>query len=174
MPNSNEVHWENRIRYARRKLVDAGLLDGSEHGVWKIKVRDVARYWVEKVIVEGRADRQEGDYALGKALWSPKRNRTDADDYWAMREVQPGDHVIHLIDNRSIAGISKVAQYADMNFQCLPNTAWAGMDGYLVRLSDYRPCEPLSIETLSWVIQPLARSSDEFEHSINISSTTAT
>jgi hypothetical protein len=34
MQNSDEVHWENRVRYARRKLVEADLLDGSEYGVW--------------------------------------------------------------------------------------------------------------------------------------------
>jgi hypothetical protein len=29
MPNG-ENHWENRVRFARRKLVDAGLMDASE------------------------------------------------------------------------------------------------------------------------------------------------
>jgi MoxR-like ATPase len=142
MQNSHELHWENRVRFARRKLVDADLLDGSEHGVWKLKVRNSPRVWIEKALVEGRPDRQQGEYALGKAIWSPKRSRSDDDDYWAMRQVQPGDYVIHLIDNRDIAGVSKVASYADMDFRGLPDTAWAGMDGYLVRLTDYRPCEP--------------------------------
>jgi hypothetical protein len=142
MQNSHEVHWENRVRFARRKLVDADILDGSEQGVWKLKVRNTPRVWIEKVLVEGRPDRQQGEYALGKAIWSPKRSRSDDDDYWAMRQVQPGDYVIHLIDNRDIAGVSKVASYADMDFRGLPNTAWAGMDGYLVRLMDYRPCDP--------------------------------
>lgn len=32
---SIEVHWENRVRQARRKLVDAGRLDGSVVGLWK-------------------------------------------------------------------------------------------------------------------------------------------
>ena len=142
MQNSDEVHWENRIRFAQRKLVDAGILDGSEHGTWKLKLRSEPRIWFEKVLVEGRPDRQQGDYALGKALWSPKRSRSDADDYWAMREVQPGDFVIHLTDNRNIVGVSTVASYVDMDFRGLSGTAWEGMDGYVVRLTDYRPCEP--------------------------------
>jgi restriction endonuclease Mrr len=29
MPNRNEIHWENRVRQARRKLKDAGKLDSS-------------------------------------------------------------------------------------------------------------------------------------------------
>jgi Mrr restriction endonuclease-like protein len=142
MQNSHEVHWENPVRFARRKLVDAELLDGSEQGIWKLKVRTAPCVWVEKVLVEERPDRLGGEYALGKAIWSPKRTRSDGDDYWAMRQVQPGDYIIHLIDNRDIAGVSKVASYADMDFRGLPNTAWAGMDGYLVRLTGFQRCEP--------------------------------
>jgi hypothetical protein len=56
MQNSHEVHWENRVRFARRKLVDADILDGSEQGVWKLKVRNTPRVWIEKVLVEGRPD----------------------------------------------------------------------------------------------------------------------
>lgn len=38
MPNSNEVHWENRIRFAKRKLKDSGKLDPDQpHGWWAIK-----------------------------------------------------------------------------------------------------------------------------------------
>jgi hypothetical protein len=142
MENSNEIRWENRIRFARRKLVDAAVLDGSEQGVWRLKVRQSPRIWVEKVKVEGRPDRKAGEYALGKAIWSPQRDRSGADEYGDMRLVQPGDLVIHLIDKGNIAGVSKAASYADMNFKGLPGTAWAGADGYLIRLEDFKPCEP--------------------------------
>jgi hypothetical protein len=142
MENSNEIHWENRVRFARRKLVDAGLLDGSEQGVWRLRVRDKPCVWVEKVFVEGRPDRQQGEYALGKALWSPKRNRSGDDDYGAMRQVQPGDFIVHIIDKGNVAGVSKVASYVETNFHGLPETAWTGVDAYLVRLTDFRPCEP--------------------------------
>jgi Mrr N-terminal domain len=142
MPNTGENHWENRVRFARRKLVDAGLLDGSEHGVWRLKIRDTPKVWVEKVLVNGRPDREEGEYALGKALWSPQRSRSDADDYAAMRELQPGDFVMHLIDNREIFGVSKVQSYVFTNFRGLPDTPWADMDGYLVRLGGFARCIP--------------------------------
>jgi hypothetical protein len=142
IPNGNEPHWENRVRFARRKLVAAGLLDGSEQGIWKLQVRQAPKVWVEKVLVEGRPDRLEGEFALGKALWSPKRSRDDADRYSAMREVQPGDLVIHLVDDRNIVGVSKVTNYVSMDFRGLPGTDWEGADGYLVRLSDYQRCDP--------------------------------
>jgi hypothetical protein len=33
MDNSDENHWQNRVRFARRKLVDAGIIDPSERGL---------------------------------------------------------------------------------------------------------------------------------------------
>src|SRR3546814_4380061 len=33
MPNQNERHWDNRVRTARKHLVERQLLDNSEHGV---------------------------------------------------------------------------------------------------------------------------------------------
>ena len=72
---------------------------------------------------------QQGDYALGKALWSPKRDRSGGDVYWAMRQVQPGDVVIHLVDQGNIAGVSIASGYPDIHFQGLPNTALAKLLG---------------------------------------------
>src|SRR5579872_4720759 len=60
MENSNEVRWESRVRFAWKKLVDAGVLDDSEEGAWKVKIRQQPCIWVEKVKVEGRPDRQQG------------------------------------------------------------------------------------------------------------------
>src|SRR4030043_895700 len=31
-----ESKWENMVRWARRKLVDMGCIDGSEWGAWKL------------------------------------------------------------------------------------------------------------------------------------------
>jgi 5-methylcytosine-specific restriction protein B len=59
-----------------------------------------------------------------------------------MREVQPGDFVIHLTDNRHIAGVSEVAKHVSTDFRGLEGTAWADMDGYLVWLRRYSPCNP--------------------------------
>jgi len=38
MPNGSDVHWENRVRFARRKLVDAGKIDTTlPRGKWALK-----------------------------------------------------------------------------------------------------------------------------------------
>ena len=47
------------------------------------------RVWIEKTIVRGRADREQGEYALGKMLWSPKQSTSGGDIYRFMRDVQP-------------------------------------------------------------------------------------
>jgi hypothetical protein len=135
-------HWENRVRFARGKLVDACLLDGSEHGLWKLLIRPEPKIWMEKVLVEGRSDRLQGDYALGRALWSPQRDRSDGDTYASMREVQPNDIVIHLIDNQRIVGTSLVASFVSIDFVGLPNTDWAGAKAYLVKLMNFVRCDP--------------------------------
>jgi 5-methylcytosine-specific restriction enzyme B len=54
------------------------------------------RFWVEKTIVKSRPDRQMGENALGKALWSPQRAEDGKDIYKQMREVEPGDVVFTL------------------------------------------------------------------------------
>jgi 5-methylcytosine-specific restriction protein B len=56
--------------------------------------------WIEKTLVKGRTDRQQGDHRLGKALWSPQKNKKGADIYRNMRSVREGDIVLHLIDNK--------------------------------------------------------------------------
>jgi hypothetical protein len=141
IPNG-EKDWEHRVRFAGRKLVNCGLMDGSERGLYRLLVRSEPKLWMEKVLVEGRPDRLQGDYALGQALWSPQRDRADGDTYPSMREVQPGDIVIHLIDNQRIAGVSVVASYASTDFVGLPNTEWAGTKSYLVKLKDFQRCDP--------------------------------
>ena len=38
MPNGKDIHWENRVRFARRKLVDSGKIDTSlPRGQWALK-----------------------------------------------------------------------------------------------------------------------------------------
>lgn len=36
MVNTQECHWENRIRQARRKLVNAGVMARKPHGLWNL------------------------------------------------------------------------------------------------------------------------------------------
>ena len=55
--------------------------------------RNVPRIWVEKTIVKGRLDREAGERALGKALWTPQRDKGGSDIYKNMRLVNVGDIV---------------------------------------------------------------------------------
>jgi len=100
------------------------------------------RYWVEKTLVKGRADRVSGDYAVGNALWSPQQGKTGRNIYSAMRDVQPGDIILHLTDNKGFSGVSVAASSADPHFIGLPRTDWEDMPGYLIRLEGYVPLDP--------------------------------
>jgi hypothetical protein len=127
MEGSEINHWENRVQWARKRLVDEGVIDNSEHGVWQLKKRTSPIWWIEKSLVAGRPDREAGDNAFGNALWSPTRSQDGRDIYRNMRLVQPGDHIIHLIDNQRIVGASISEAFARPDFVGLPNTDWSGM-----------------------------------------------
>jgi len=99
------------------------------------------RCWIEKTIVQGRPDREEGQYALGAALWSPQRDKRGGDIYRFMREVKPGDIVLHLTDNTGFVGVSRAAGSFE-KFDGVPDTEWSEGPSYLVRLSDFRRLEP--------------------------------
>lgn len=100
------------------------------------------RYWVEKTLVAGRPDREDGTYALGKALWSPQAGSDGRDTYSAMREVRAGDVVLHLVDNRAIEGISVADGPVDDKFMGLPGTDWSGRKAYRIPLRDYEKLHP--------------------------------
>ena len=90
------------------------------------------RYWIEKTLVKGRADRINGDFALGKALWSPQTRSDGRDIYAAMREVRPEDVILHLTDNDGFSGVSVAASSVDSSFTGLQGTEYAGVPAYLI------------------------------------------
>jgi hypothetical protein len=96
--------------------------------------------WIEKTIVKDRPDREVGERALGKALWSPQKDKGGADIYKNMRLVNVGDIVLHLIDNQKISGISRVKKPA-IETSGLPATAWDD-PCYLVDLDQYTDLNP--------------------------------
>ena len=107
------------------------------------------RFWIEKTIVKGRPDRQVGPYRLGEALWSPKKSADGRDIYANMREVSPGDVVLHLTDNFGFTGSSIVAKEADDKVRGIPGTQWEDQVGYRVQLRDFQTLDPpLSREAL--------------------------
>lgn len=99
------------------------------------------RVWVECTLVKGRLDRVEGPYAVGKALWSPQKSKAGADIYRFMREVQPGDLVLHLTDNTAITRVSRVASACE-DFEGVADTEWGIQPSYLVRLKKTRELDP--------------------------------
>lgn len=118
---------------------DAALAD-LNRGARSDKV--IPRVWIEKTLVRNRPDRgRDQEHGLGRALWSPKKDKRGADIYAAMREVGPGDVVIHLIDNSEFAGVSIVASPAE-DFTGLPDTEWGAREGWRVALRDYQELVP--------------------------------
>jgi 5-methylcytosine-specific restriction protein B len=103
-------------------------------------MNQIPTFWIEKSIVEGRADRQTGDRALGKALWSTQRSKGGGDIYKNMRKVQKGDFILHLIDKGSISGIS-TARDNFSETKGLEGTDWSGK-GYLIELDNYSELTP--------------------------------
>ncbi|MBK9271421.1 MAG: AAA family ATPase [Saprospiraceae bacterium] len=98
------------------------------------------KYWIEKTLVNGRQDRLEGDRALGKALWSPQKDKRGADIYKNMRVVKSGDVIIHLIDNLKIVAVS-IARTNVIESIGIPGTEWDG-PAYLIQLENFEKLLP--------------------------------
>ena len=107
------------------------------------------RWWVVRGTISSRVERQNMDYAEGRALWAPQRDRGGKDIYHHTRKVQTGDVCLHLTGPGAISGISRVAGPPRVDFD--PRRE-GGLDlddigvheglWYLVRLKDYRLLDP--------------------------------
>jgi 5-methylcytosine-specific restriction protein B len=125
--------WERwRTEEADEEEDEGPTSDGQQVG---------PRVWIEKTKVRGRKDREVGDYALGKMLWSPKRSKNGGDIYRFMREVQRGDLVLHLTDNEGFTGTSVIDSEAT-EFNGLPDTEWSDRPSYQIRLRDFEELDP--------------------------------
>lgn len=111
--------------------------------------------WIEKTLVTGRVDREVGEHALGRALWSPKTSKSGGDIYANMRRVEPGDIVLHLTDNRGFTGISIAAERADDTFEGLVGTEWEG-PCYRIALQDYVDLQPPLLRDQLFKTEPFA------------------
>jgi predicted RNA-binding protein with PUA-like domain len=96
------------------------------------------KYWIEKTIVQGRPHRQQGDYKLGRVLWSPQTGEGGVRIYENMREIKKDDVVLHFTDNEKFIGISRVQEEHDDSFKGLEGSEWAGRPGYLIKLKEYQ------------------------------------
>lgn len=99
----------------------------------------VKNYWIEKTFTKN-PDRIEGDRALGRALWSPQKNKGDADIYKNMRSVKEGDIVLHLINSKEFSGVS-VVQSKVIEADGISGTSWDG-PAYLINLKNYVELNP--------------------------------
>jgi len=100
------------------------------------------KFWVEKTIVKGRPDRESGPHRVGAALWSPQKSSDGKDIYANMREVSPGDVVLHLTDNSGFSGVSVAADRVDEKFGGVRGTVWGEQASYRVQLKDFQVLEP--------------------------------
>lgn len=98
------------------------------------------KYWIEKSITKRRIDRKEGERALGKVLWSPQQSTNGRDIYKNMREVNSGDIILHLIDNKIFSGISIVKRKA-IKTSGVKGTSW-DRPSYLIELEKYIEIDP--------------------------------
>ena len=115
--------------------------DGPESQDGRAKDGSAARVWIEKTIVQGRPDRQEGEYALGRMLWSPQRSASGNDIYRFMRQVEADDLILHLTDNEAITGVSVAAGRAQ-EFNGVSGTEWADRPSYKIPLRNFRRLDP--------------------------------
>jgi|GEM_PF-667985 len=122
---------------AKRFLSNLGLKVRDHRNELSAKRTNI---WVEKTIVENRPDRIRGKRALGKVLWSPQRDIRGADIYKNMRLVDIGDIIIHLIDNKTIAGVSVVKQKAAES-SGVKGTDW-DVPSYVIELEEYQELNP--------------------------------
>lgn len=105
------------------------------------------RVWIEKTATQGRPYKQEGEYALGKALMAPSRDSAGRKRYETMREPEVGDLVIHFLQDRSeIGGVSVIDSELIEDFHDPPHDRWTEQQkedgGYLRWLRDYTPLDP--------------------------------
>jgi 5-methylcytosine-specific restriction protein B len=90
--------------------------------------------WIEKTLVKGRKDREQGERELGKALWSPQQDKRGADIYKNMRQVNEGDLVLHLVDNSFFESVSIVENKA-IKTNGISGTDWEG-PAFLISLKN--------------------------------------
>jgi hypothetical protein len=115
--------------------------DRSEDAGPDDETTETRHFWIEKTIVSGRPDREQGEHALGVALWSPLLSKACGDIYTNMRRLKAGDIVFHLTDNEAISGVSVASGGVDASFVGLAGTAWEG-PAYRIQLQDFEKLSP--------------------------------
>lgn len=139
---------EDSFRRSLQELTERGDLIRSSRGVYEPTEQLLApRMWIEKTAVDGRPARQSGEFAYGKALWSPQTTAGGARIYEVMRYADVGDIVIHLRqDQRAFEGVSRIESELVDEFRPPEDTRWTesvqNRGGYLRWISDFEPIRP--------------------------------
>jgi AAA domain (dynein-related subfamily) len=102
----------------------------------KLRLATAKTVWVETTNVANRPG--FGPWAFGRCLWSPSRYRDGKDRYSLMREVVPGDLVIHFAEafgntaaKRAMVGFSVVESGSEqIEYEPPQAGAWAGQAPY--------------------------------------------
>jgi 5-methylcytosine-specific restriction enzyme B len=111
------------------------LLEANGFSIVEKQSGKTPNIWVEKTIVKNREDRQIGERALGKCLWSPQKDKRGADIYKNMRMVESGDIILHFVDNQRFQGISKAkSKYKEADG--IAGSEW-DREAYLIELEKY-------------------------------------
>ena len=94
--------------------------------------------WIE--LYSGDHEHGGPGWELGRRLWSPSKNRKGADRYAVMREVKPGDLVLH-VEATYLTGFSYAASSHQETSEAPPQPGqWGDAEQfYFIELQDYRP-----------------------------------
>jgi hypothetical protein len=101
--------------------------------------------WVEKTDIHGPYKQPgSGELSLGRAVFSPQADSAGKDIYWALRDADPGDIVLHILqDDEAIVGASVVTSdlITDYDFPPAVEQRWEPSQreqgGYLRRLQSF-------------------------------------
>lgn len=141
----------------------------KENGFFIQPKKQIMKIWIEKTIVKDRPDRTKGDRSLGKALWSPTKDKRGADIYKNMRLVREGDIILHLVDNKAFIGQS-VASSSFIEGKGIEGTNWDG-PAYLIPLKEFQYFENpihrsrILKEDNAEILQEISKESEVFYNS---------
>jgi MoxR-like ATPase len=146
--------WEDHVSsndYQREHFdkalehIEANIRDRDD---FDVEVTDSPSVWIEKTEIEGRTYKKEGELQLGNAIYSPTQDKQGHDRYAQMREADPGDLVLHLLQDKGlIVGVSTIESELETDFEGLPEFGWTeDQSGYRRWLTSYRELdEPIDI-----------------------------
>lgn len=126
---------EERVQMKLEEMSSSGeITDQTEYSNTEPSV------WIEKTQIEGRTYKKEGELQLGDAIYSPTQDTQGHDRYAQMREADPGDIVLHLLqDKEQFVGVSTIDSELDTEFEGLPEFDWTeAQAGYRRWLTNYR------------------------------------